>query len=50
MKLENVATGSFEEILIDDGFYVLKIQNEGVDNQQVTREINKRYIHWIKLL
>jgi AraC-like DNA-binding protein len=46
MKLENVATGSFEEILIDDGFYVLKIQNEGIDNQQVTREINKRYIQF----
>ncbi|WP_396636090.1 helix-turn-helix domain-containing protein [Maribacter sp. R77961] len=46
MKLKNVATGSFEEILIDDGFYVLKIQNEGIDNQQVTREINKRYIQF----
>ncbi len=46
MKLENVATGSFEEILIDDGFYVLKIQNEGVEPQQVTREINKRYIQF----
>lgn len=46
MKSKNVATGSFEEILIDDGFYVLKIQNEGIENQQVTREINKRYIQF----
>jgi len=46
MKLENVATGSFEEILIDDGFYVLKIQNDGLENQLVTREINKRYIQF----
>jgi AraC-like DNA-binding protein len=46
MKSENVAKGSFEEILIDDGFYVLKIQNEGVEPQQVTREINKRYIQF----
>lgn len=46
MKLKNVATGSFEEILIDDGFYVLKIQNEGIENQQVTREINKRHIQF----
>ena len=46
MKSENVATGSFDEILIDDGFYVLKIQNEGIDNQHVTREINKKYIQF----
>jgi len=46
MKLENVAKGSFEEILVDDGFYVLKIQNDKVHDVQIKREINKRYIQF----
>lgn len=46
MKLKNVATGSFEEILIDDGFYVLKIQNDKVHDVHIAREINKRYIQF----
>lgn len=46
MKLKNVAIGSFEEILIDDGFYVLKIQNDKVEDIQIKREINKRYIQF----
>ncbi|MFS4466389.1 helix-turn-helix domain-containing protein [Maribacter sp. 2210JD10-5] len=46
MKLKNVAQGSYEEVLIDDGFYVLKIQNEGSETIQVHREINKRYIQF----
>lgn len=46
MKEENVATGSFEEILIEDGFYVLKIQNDNKQIEQVKREINRRYIQF----
>ncbi|WP_036195442.1 helix-turn-helix domain-containing protein [Maribacter antarcticus] len=46
MKLKNVAIGSFDEILVDDGFYVLKIQNDTVSNVQIKREINKRYIQF----
>lgn len=46
MEEKNVATGSFEEILIDDGFYVLKIQNDGTQTEQLTREINRRYIQF----
>jgi AraC-like DNA-binding protein len=46
MKIENVATGSFDEILIDDGFYVLKIQNDTVKDVQIKREIDKRYIQF----
>ncbi|MFD0796001.1 helix-turn-helix domain-containing protein [Maribacter chungangensis] len=46
MKLKNVAVGSFEEILIDDGFYVLKIQNDRTADVQIKREINKRYIQF----
>lgn len=46
MKLKNVATGSFEEILVDDGFYVLKIQNDKVHHVDILREIDKRYIQF----
>ncbi len=46
MKLKNVAVGSFEEILVDDGFYVLKIQNDKSEDVQIKREINKRYIQF----
>lgn len=46
MELKNVATGSFEEILIEDGFYVLKIQNDSEKPQQIIREINRRYIQF----
>lgn len=46
MEGKNVAKGSFEEILIEDGFYVLKIQNEGTSIEKVTREINRRYIQF----
>ncbi|MFX0555912.1 helix-turn-helix transcriptional regulator [Maribacter sp. CXY002] len=44
--LKNVAKGSFDEVLIEDGFYVLKIQNNGNEDVQITREINRRYIQF----
>ena len=44
--MENNAQGSFDEVLIEDGFYVLKFQNEGDLDTQYTREINKRYIQF----
>jgi AraC-like DNA-binding protein len=46
MKLKNVAIGSFDEILIDDGFYILKIQNDTLKDVQIKREIDKRYIQF----
>lgn len=46
MEEENIAQGSFEEVLIEDGFYVLKIQNDSVYNQKVTREIDSTYIQF----
>lgn len=46
MKLKNVAIGSFDEILVDDGFYVLKIQNDTANDVQIKREIDKRYIQF----
>ncbi|MBQ4913537.1 helix-turn-helix transcriptional regulator [Maribacter sp. MMG018] len=46
MMDKNVAKGSFEEILIDDGFYVLKIQNNTPEVTKVIREINRTYIQF----
>lgn len=46
MEEENIAQGSFEEVLIEDGFYVLKIQNDSVYNQKVTREIDSSFIQF----
>ncbi|MBU2997606.1 AraC family transcriptional regulator [Cellulophaga baltica] len=46
MSEKNNAKGSFEEILIDDGFFVLKIQNDDAHMQKVTREIDSSYIQF----
>ncbi len=43
--MKNVAKGSYEEILIEDGFYVLKIQNETEEKALVEREIDISFIH-----
>ncbi|ASV30069.1 AraC family transcriptional regulator [Maribacter cobaltidurans] len=46
MESKNIAIGSFEELLIENGFYVLKIQNNTADIKKVTREINRSYIQF----
>jgi len=46
MEEENIAEGSFEEVFIEDGFYVLKIQNDSIQNQKVTREIDSSFIQF----
>jgi AraC-like DNA-binding protein len=46
MSQENTAKGSFEEILIDDGFFILKIQNDDAHMQKVTRDIDSSYIQF----
>ncbi len=46
MAAENIATGSFEEVLIEEGFYVLKIQNEGAHIQKVSKEIDSTFIQF----
>ena len=46
MEKENVAQGSYTEVLIEDGFYVLKIQNDTHRNQRVTREIDSTFIQF----
>jgi len=43
---KNIAQGSFAEVLIDDDFYVLKIQNEGPEIQKVTRDIDSSFIQF----
>ena len=45
-NLENIARGSVEEIAIEEGFYVLKIQNESPQTKQVIREIDSSYIQF----
>ena len=44
--MENIAEGSFEEVLIEDGFFVLKIQNDTVRVQKVIREIDSSFIQF----
>jgi len=46
MEKENVAQGSYNEVLIEDGVYVLKLQNDTVEKQRVTREIDSTFIQF----
>ena len=46
MDIKSNAQGSYEEVLIEDGFYVLKFQNEEDTVTQYHREINKRFIQF----
>jgi AraC-like DNA-binding protein len=46
MKSKNIAKGSFNEILIEDGFFVFKIQNDIARIQKVTREIDSSFIQF----
>ncbi|MBD0779380.1 helix-turn-helix transcriptional regulator [Maribacter sp. ANRC-HE7] len=46
MEKENVAQGSYTEVLIEDGFYVLKVQNDSLVKQRVIREIDSTFIQF----
>ncbi|MBU2948146.1 helix-turn-helix transcriptional regulator [Zobellia uliginosa] len=46
MEGKNIAQGSFQEVLIEDGFYVLKIQNDTTETQRVLRDIDSSYIQF----
>lgn len=46
MKVKNNAQGSFDEVLIEEGFYVLKFQNESDADLAYSRAINKRFIQF----
>jgi len=43
---ENVAQRTFDEVQIEDGFYILTYQNESVDTQQLLREIDHSFIQF----
>jgi len=44
--MKNVAKGSYEEILIEEGFYVLKIQNDTEGPAVVEREVDSSFIQF----
>ena len=46
MEVKNNAQRSYNEVLIEDGFYVLKFQNEEDINVNISREINKKFIQF----
>ncbi|WP_299533917.1 AraC family transcriptional regulator [Ulvibacterium sp.] len=46
MQQKNVVQGSYDEVLIESGFYVLKIQNDTSDFQKLTREIDSSFIQF----
>ncbi|MDT7829079.1 AraC family transcriptional regulator [Pricia sp. S334] len=46
MEEKNIAQGSFQEVFIEDGFFVLKIQNDTPEIQRVTREIDSSFIQF----
>ncbi len=43
---ESVAKGSYDEILVEEGFYILKIQNDKDEPQLIEREIDSSYIQF----
>ncbi len=46
MALKNIAQGSVEEIVLEEGFYLIKIQNEDTDIQRITKEIDHSFIQF----
>ncbi|MEO1012310.1 MAG: AraC family transcriptional regulator [Bacteroidota bacterium] len=46
MHAQNIAEGSYDEVLIENGFYVLKIQNDTSDLQKLSREIDSTFIQF----
>ncbi len=43
---KNIASGSFREVLIEEGFYVLKIQNDTYASKRIAREIDSSFIQF----
>lgn len=46
METKNIAKGSYKEVFIEDGFYVLKIQNNTSYIQKISREIDSSFIQF----
>tara|TARA_R110002073_G_scaffold72537_1_gene177765 strand:+ start:807091 stop:807987 length:897 start_codon:yes stop_codon:yes gene_type:complete len=45
-NFKSIAEGSIEEIQIEDGFIILKFQNDSNDNQQLIRDIDSSYVQF----
>lgn len=45
-SLESIAKGSYDEILVEPGFYILKIQNDAPVPQLIEREIDSSHIQF----
>ncbi len=46
IAVENIAKGSYDEILVEDGFYILKIQNDTKEHQVIERDIDSSFIQF----
>jgi len=46
IPMENIAKGSYDEILVEDGIYILKIQNDTKEPKVIEREIDSSYIQF----
>lgn len=46
ISTENIAKGSYDEILVEEGFYILKIQNDTSGPKLIEREIDSSYIQF----
>lgn len=43
---ESIAQGTYKETIIEDGFFILKFNNETDDNQLFKRDVNSNYIQF----
>ena len=44
--MKNIARGSYDEILVEDGIYILKIQNDTQEPKLIERDIDSSYIQF----
>ena len=44
--LKNIATGLYRETTIEEGFFILKFNNETAEKQLVTREVDSSFIQF----
>ncbi|MEQ5790918.1 helix-turn-helix transcriptional regulator [Muricauda sp. NFXS6] len=45
-NIKNIARGSYDEILVEDGIYILKIQNDAKEPKLIERDIDSSYIQF----
>lgn len=44
--MKNIAEGSYDEIFVEDGIFILKIQNDTKEPEVITRDIDSTYIQF----